>query len=54
MNYPKQLNTAMNSALSDLTAPLLQQVIDAWTELKIQQHMLSYPQDRFGGLFFLP
>ena len=49
MNYPEQLNTAINSALSDLTAPLLQQVIDAWTELKTQQPLVHIITNSVAG-----
>lgn len=40
MNHPEQMNKTMKTSLSDLTAPLLRQVIDAWTELKTQQPLV--------------
>ncbi|WP_374664088.1 hydroxyethylthiazole kinase [Acinetobacter sp.] len=44
MNRPEELNTATHSELSqklqDLSAPLMQQVIDAWIELKTQQPLV--------------
>lgn len=40
MNHPEQMNNTMKTPLSNLTAPLLQQVIDAWTELKTQQPLI--------------
>ena len=40
MNHPEQMSKTMNTSLSGLTAPLLQQVIDAWTELKTQQPLV--------------
>lgn len=40
MNHPEQMNKTMNTSLSGLTAPLLQQVIDAWTKLKTQQPLV--------------
>lgn len=44
MNRSEQLNSTIlataHSSLLNLTAPLLQQVIDAWTELKTQQPLV--------------
>ena len=40
MNQPQQPNQTINQDLSDLTSPLLQQVIDAWIELKTQQPLV--------------
>ncbi|RKG30955.1 hydroxyethylthiazole kinase [Acinetobacter tianfuensis] len=41
MNHPESLNTLVNqNSLSDLAAPLLQQIAEAWTALQTQQPLV--------------